>query len=242
MDDKKRDQKIEISFGIILILFSLLTWIIYFFQGGIALLLMGIFSSLLAIASVTRPIKNLRIIKFYDFLFGWIMGILYIVSIIGISFILVFMSIFLLWVSLTGVFKGITWLLNFYHIFEIDWNEANKPIFYCSTLSTVVLLSYFGEKIILILNRLLKYGSSSTVGIETSKSLALLLNKYIDYRQRCYQISIGLYIFSVIEKLSNANLITYPLWMSYKSVALEVLLSFVAIDSYVQNYSKKKNI
>jgi hypothetical protein len=239
MEEDNKDPKTNLLFGGIFLIFSILLFAIYSFNGSIFYLLFSLFVIMIGISISTRPIKHLRIVKAYDILFGWIFGLFYLVATIGMSIFLLVMSFYLVWALLTISFRGSAWLIDYFQIFNIDWEEVNKPIFYLSTLVTAVSFSYFGDNIVILLDRFFRYVSNNNKD-ELTKNLALIFNKYIDFRRRCYEISILFYIVSVIERFSSADLIPFSFWMTYKSVALEVLISFVAIDTYIRNYPRKR--
>jgi hypothetical protein len=119
----------------------------------------------------------------------------------------------------------------------MNWgNSSNKALLYCSSLATAILVSYQGNKLVILFSKLMSMSVTNKESGQVTQNLALLFNQYLDFRRRCYEISIGLYFLSVIEKLSNVDPLTFPIWLSYKTVAFEILLSFVAIDTYVRNY------
>jgi len=114
----------------------------------------------------------------------------------------------------------------------IDMDVFRTPIRYVSTLVTATLFAYSGEKIILEFHDIL-IGDA-----ESSPITRRVWNRYIkkiNCRKRVYELYVLFYILSVIEKLSGTQLINSAFWMVYKDMALEVLLSFVAIDTYVMN-------
>lgn len=245
MDDKKDNFKQNLKLGATLTLISLAIGMIYYiYHPTLTFLVLAIFVLLLGVSIFTRPIKHLKIIQYFDLVFGWIMGLIYLIATIAISLILVFLSIYITWVLLTIGFKCLTWIVGYSDSIRLNWEDDNKAILYCSTLSTAILVSYQGNNLVILLNKLFRLSASNKESVEISQGLALLFIKYVDFRRRCYEISIGLYVFSVIEKLLNNNLLSLPFWLTYKTVALEVLLSFVAIDTYVRNYplKKKKNV
>lgn len=230
--------------GIITLLISFVLGGAHFlFYPNLAFLVLTIFGMLVGITVITRPLKQLRIIQYFDIGFSWILAIIYLIATVTISIGLVFLSIYLTWVLLTIGIKCFMWLFGYAETVRINWKDDNKVLLYCSTLATAVLVSYQGNALVVLVNKLFRFSTSNKSSVEITEKLALMFIKYADFRRRCYEISIALYIFSVIEKLLNKNLLSLPFWLTYKTVALEVLLSFVAIDSYVRNYpfKRKKN-
>lgn len=236
---KNEDFKAKIIIGITLLIISLAFGIIFYLYYP-TLLVLSIFALLLGISIITRPIKELKIVQYYDLIVGWIMGMIYLIAIVVMSLILVFLSVLLTWALLTIGFKCMAWIFGYVDNINMNWEEDNKALIYCSSLATAILVSYQGNRLVLLLSKLFRFLASNKESGQLSQGLALLLIKHLDFRRRCYEISIGLYVFSVIEKLVNNNLLSLPLWLMYKTVALEVLLSFVAIDSYIRNYPIKK--
>jgi hypothetical protein len=227
--------------GTIILLISLaLGGTYFFFHSNFVFLVLSIFGVLIVVSIITRPIKQLKIVQYFDLSFGWILASIYLVATFAISIGLVFFSIYLTWVLLTIGFKSIMWIFGYAETVRMNWADDNKVLLYCSTLATVILASYQGNNLIILVNKLFRISSNNKNPVEITEKFALLFVKYADFRRRCYEISIALYIFSVIEKLFNKNLLSLPLWLTYKTVALEVLLSFIAIDSYVRNYPIKR--
>lgn len=227
--------------GTIILLISLaLGGTYFFFHTNFVFLVLSIFGVLIVVSIITRPIKQLRIVQYFDLGFGWILASIYLVATFAISIGLVFFSIYLTWVLLTIGFKSIMWVFGYAETVRMNWADDNKVLLYCSTLATVILASYQGNNLIILVNKLFQISTNNKNSVEITEKFALLFVKYADFRRRCYEISIALYIFSVIEKLLNKNLLSLPLWLTYKTVALEVLLSFIAIDSYVRNYPIKR--
>lgn len=46
-------------------------------------------------------------------------------------------------------------------------------------------------------------------------------------------------IISSVEKFLKAPLINNTFWINYSVVSLEVLITFIAIDSYLQTFARK---
>ncbi len=232
-NDKKRDMKIHVSFGLILIIVSLGTWWYYHYSGSIHILFLSIFTSLITVSIILIPFKENNIINRILNIIGGVLGIVYLFTIIATSFVLVCLSSILVWVVFTVILKSIVWGLVYIELVD-NMDLFELPILYCAILSALVSLSYFGDKIIVVVHKAL--GAGATNKNEIPRNIAKLILKYINVRRRLYELSIILYILSAVENMSTVSLIPFSIWDTYKKIALEVLIAFVAIDQYVSSF------
>lgn len=235
MDQDKNKFKVNIISGVIFWTISLITGTFFYLFNSIILLLLTIFGFLLGVSAFTRHIQTNITIRMFDFIFGWILGIMWISATILVSFLLIILAALITWMLITLLFSGLLWVVIFLGV-GIDVSQFEKPILYISILITAVSLSYYGEGIIYLFDRLSRV--SATNSTDTPKNLALFIIRHINLRRRTYELSIILYIFSVFERLSETEILRYKLWIEYKTVALEVLITLVAIDTYLRNYKK----
>ena len=152
-----------------------------------------------------------------------------------INFLILVLGIYQAIVIPIGVFliimliPLISWIIIF-HILNITV-RVSEAIYYFSFLFSIVLFSYKGKRILdyfLVLIKKLGTGSQPGVVYLSTKFFNRLC-----FRRRIYELMIFVNIFSTMEKLIGTSIIKLNLWISYSKVSLEVLISFVAIDSYV---------
>lgn len=101
---------------------------------------------------------------------------------------------------------------------------------YFMYLISVLVFSYWGKYALKIFNKIFNEEGDIHNVIRT---FTKRLFKLVHFRRRAYELMILLYIISVIEKFSQP-IFSFPIWTSLLSVSLEVLLTFIAIDSYIQ--------
>lgn len=160
------------------------------------------------------------ILDFIQFILTFVMGVF-----------LPYLAIIVAWSILTMIITVLIKLLNL--PFNDVSNEINPAIIYISSLVTMIIMSYKGEVIITLVDKTLNYGVMNRN--KYSIKIALFFYKRFNIRRRLYELSIVLYILTVMESFSNITFINFSLWTNYKMVSLETLLTFVAIDTYISN-------
>lgn len=238
MEDESqvKDNKLDVISGIILVLIAMIIWTVFYYNNSIFYLVLATFATAFSFSVLLGPFSKFFVIRVLLKFLGWIIGIYYLLVIFLLSCLLIFLSGMIIFASVTIISKCFFWLLETIDIY-VSEDLTSKPILYLSILLTGISLSYYGEKVISLLDKILSIGSTNKNGI--SKNIAILILKYVDLRRRFYEFSILLYILTVCEDLSQMTFITADIWVDYKSVALEVLLTFVAIDGYVSNFLAK---
>lgn len=120
------------------------------------------------------------------------------------------------------------------------WKE--KAFLYVTFVSSLLLLAYWAPRILLPVIRwfLLRVETNHTVSsAEYLPSIyngtRFLLHK-IDFRQIAYLLGTSIYIIGTLEQFAEVEVIDDPTWLNIKSVALESLLAFIAIDAYVSAF------
>lgn len=205
-------------------------------RSGFSLLIPGVLSGVTALSLITLPFNHLKIVKGLHWLIGWVVGIPYF---LGVIFTALTSSLFTTAIVFVLIMALISLIISGLGLFgiQIDIEIFKKSILYFTSLSTALIISYFGDRLMLRLYGILLDDGETK---EVVKTFGVRVYRLIDYRRRVYEFSIFLYVFSVIERLSGLDLITWSTWLNYKEVALEILLSFVAVDAYVQTYFKNK--
>jgi hypothetical protein len=231
--DKKRNKKIEIYLGLILLIISFGSWWYFYSLDSYYYLFFPIFFSLITLSVLLNPFSENTIVNYILKIIGGVLGVSYLIATILISFLLISLSAMLVLNIFAIIFKGIVLGLVYLDI-VVDQNLFELPILYCSTLFTLVILSYFGDKTIVALDKILSIGATNKN--EESRNIAKYILKLINVRRRIYELSIILYVLSVIEDMSTISLISINIWEAYKEIALEVLITYVAIDGYVSNF------
>jgi len=182
----------------------------------------------LSIFILLNPMKNYPIIKQFHSLSVHILNIiinLLIVYKIFVEPILVFIIIFAIQFILLRL---VSFIFNY---------NIGPEILYLSLLITIIIFAYkgvylthyFHSKILNNKGKAHTYSNKATVRILSA----------INFRRRIYEIMIIMYIISSIEKLSIDFMIDNIYWQNYSKISLEILLSFVAIDGYVNTFMPK---
>lgn len=234
---KIRDIIFTLVLGSILLLSSFFTVKAYHNnRDGVLLLVVGVFGGVISLLVLTLPLNRFRPVNALHRLLGWCLGILQVALVFFVAFFSTLFTITVVFFAINAIIRVVILAVKLFGI-HFDIEVLRTSVLYLSALLTAIISAYYGDKVMLKLhNVLLDDGEMK----EVTKALALRVFRLIDFRRRVYEISILLYAISVIEKMSETVLTDWEIWMDYKEVTLEVLLSFVAIDAYVRNYLRTK--
>lgn len=239
MKNNEISLKESILLGTTILILTLILFSLFFYSQVYLLLPLCLISGIFSVSIFTRPFKKYRIVKVFDFFASWVLGIFYIIGTIFLSFALIYVSVILVWGLLKIALDFIVTLLQHYEIL-INYNiEYDTGVIYISSLIAAIIMSYFGNNIIVLIDKLLGYAATNKT--DTPRKISLLIFKHINLRKRVYELSIIMYVLSVIETLSNTSILNNIFWTTYKPVALEVMLTFVAFDTYIMNFYRSGN-
>jgi len=184
-------------------------------------------------AFIVIPFKNTRIGNTILISLGWILSL--ITKTIDFSQI-VLIPLFS-FISILALQLGIWKLINLFYTFN---NQSLVSIYFLA-LITLLIFAYKGSQLITLFFKLF----SSFRLTSSDKSKIKLVNKALEvafFRRRAYEFSIVVMIISSIGEFTNTSLINNLLWINYSEVSLEVLVAFVAIDTYLQTFVKKSEV
>lgn len=126
-------------------------------------------------------------------------------------------------------------------LWGLDGNIGTVQI-YVSLVFAIVVFSYRGLYVLYYFQKCILL--NETKYEEFIKGLTLKSMRVVDFRRRAYEIATILYIISVIERLHGSAFFSNLVWTNSMKVALEVLLTFIAIDRYIQaflpDFAKKR--
>jgi hypothetical protein len=233
----KNDQsenKLLIDVGLVLIVLS--SWFFYIITWSILLLIISIIITLMSTSIILNRYNNIYLIKKFQNIIASIVGLIYFIILYAYSFWLIVLSTMLSWAILILIFRGVIELINLTGN-ELDSNTYEKPILFIATLITGIALSYKGEFLLLVFHKILNVGNLNKK--DYSRPIANRILQISNLRKRFYEFSIILYALKVFEDLSKTTVVSWEIWSSYKAVAIEVLLTFVAIDGYINNFFVK---
>ena len=109
-----------------------------------------------------------------------------------------------------------------------------KPeIIYFAFVITIILFAYKGVYLTYLYQKFFK--SDKEIYTIIGKLTVKMVYK-INFRRRIYEIMILMYILFSIEKLSANFNIENIYWTNYSKISLEILLTFVVIDGYVNAF------
>ncbi|RYL93422.1 hypothetical protein EWI07_07370 [Sporolactobacillus sp. THM7-4] len=239
MKSNQVDVKHHVLLGTSFLIIAIILFAISIHGKIVFLLPLSLIIGISSISIYTRPLKNYRIIKVYDIFASWVLGIIYFIVTIGLSFALISLSVILVWGLLNVALKGIIILLQHYDVLRSDHIKYESSVIYISSLVAAVSMSYFGNKIIYLIDKILGYSAVNKT--ETARKISIVILTRLNLRKRVYELSIILYILSVIDTLSNTTIINNVLWNTYKPIALEVMLTFVAVDTYLMTFFQNKS-
>lgn len=221
--------------GILILSFSwqLLKEILYNKNtGSWGLIFITMVTFFTGIGCIIIPFRNTKIGNILLIFFGRIVSlIIRMFNCLEIVIIPVF-SIISIWVVQIGIWE----LINLFYTF----NDGKLLAIYFTTLIILLIIAYRGSQLISFFFKLF----SSFKLTSSDKSKINLINKVLEVtflRRRVYEFSIIIMILSSIEKFSNTSIINNLLWVNYSEVSLEVLVTFVAIDTYLQTFKKDIN-
>lgn len=179
----------------------------------------------------SSKLKNKYVYRYVLKPFAYFLDFIKFILTIAIGIFLPYMAILVTWSVLSIIIITIVKLLNL--PFNDVSNEINPAILYISSLATMIIMSYRGKKIISLVDKAFNYGVTNRN--RYSIKIALFFYKRLNIRRRLYELSIFLYILTVMEDFSDIIFLDFSLWINYKMVSLETLLTFVAIDTYIGN-------
>jgi hypothetical protein len=231
--------KESILIGTTFLILTLILFTLFFYNHVYLLLPLCLISGIFSISILTRPFKKNRIVKVFDFFASWILGIFYLIGTIWLSFALIYLSVIIVWAILKIALDFIIILLQHYEVLNNYNVKYDTAVIYISSLIAAIIMSYFGQYIIVLIDKI--FGYSATNKTDTPRKISLLIFKHINLRKRVYELSIIMYVLSVIETLTNTLILNNIFWITYKPVALEVMLTFVAFDTYIMNFYRKGN-
>lgn len=173
------------------------------------------------------PVEKFIISKAIINIIGWVLGgIMLIFAGYLIIFIPLIVFIVLMMTQIL-LYKAVCYAFN------INF-AINSALMYVTYLVSTTIFAYKGSSLVKFLNRyyLNKKGDIS----EAIRTLTQRFLQAFFFRRRAYELMIIMYILSNIEKFIKKPLFNFELWTSLSSVSLEVLLTFIAIDSYIQAF------
>lgn len=181
--------------------------------------------SFLTIYDLLKHVKENFIFKQIYFLFDCIFNITFKLAIV---FKVIFepFIVFILIFSVQYILLRLVFLIFNYSI--------GPEITFILLLITLVLFAYKGVYLTYLFHsRFLK--NKGEIYTKTNEMTVKLLSE-INFRKRIYEIMILMYIVFTIEELSANLNIDNIYWTNYSEISLKILLTFVAIDGYVNTF------
>lgn len=169
--------------------------------------------------------RKQEIKKFYSILLpaAFIIYFLLGALLILISFIVVFIATYYFLSLLLG-------------ILPIVKLENQIPLIFLSSLSGLCVLSYFDEK---IMNYIVeKMGLSKKDSVKIYK-LGINSIRFVNPRKLMYFLTIFFYILVYITEQNGGKLIGLEWWNDISKFAEAILITFVAIDTYIEHAKRK---
>jgi hypothetical protein len=147
---------------------------------------------------------------------------------------------------LSGVFLVLGYLVGIQAAFALIpilvWGPSivSAPVFlYAILLSTLLCLSHGRTAIVMPLVRLIHIGESDRERYQYQIAKFDKFFRTLNSRRRAYELGIVVYMLGVVDKLNGSPLLTASWWSDIKDVSLEVLLTFLAIDTYITTFKPK---
>ncbi len=109
-----------------------------------------------------------------------------------------------------------------------------RAVAYVVFVTTLVLLAYWGPRLLLAWARLLGRGRRKEEP-DPMPAIERLVEK-MEFRRRSYEIGLAIFILATFERVSGMVLIHDDTWASLKSISLEAFLTFVVVDQYIAQY------
>lgn len=237
MKKKLKRSIIQVGVGL---LFWLVAWFLSsalfkqgsYFSEKILLGILVLFFVSIGMLFILGPIEATKVGKIISIPFGWLfLSIGWLFEFSQVLFIPLFsiMALIALQIGLWEVVSG------FYAFNQrIDLVSA-----YSISLITLLLFAYKGKEIIQLFFSVLN-GRTLNRGIDRLKEK--WIHKALEiafFRRRAYEFSILIMIIASIEKFMEIPFFDNMYWINFSKVSFEVLITYVAIDTYIQTFLKK---
>jgi len=172
---------------------------------------------------ITKDKYKETIINIFNFPFG----VIYILTYVLVGIACVVMPLMLIFVISCSI---IILFISFTNIIKL---QNNLPIIFISALVSCCSISYFGEKLIKLFPM---FSDNKREKVILAGKIAL---KILNPRKLIYIVTILFYIISNIERLNGSQIVAWEWWGNLSQVIDALLISFIAIDTFLLTFTKK---
>lgn len=227
-------SKMKVAFDWIIttgMLFVLSGWFVYNFIESnklfekIYLGLISLIFVLITIYDLLKPVKNCFIFKQIYSVFELGFDLIFTLT-VGLKIILDPFAVFMIMFSVHFILFRLVFLILGFNI--------GPEVTYVFLVIAIILFAYKGVYLTHLFQR--RFSKNKGELRTRINELTVKMVSVINFRRRIYEIMILMYILSFIEKTSVNFNIKNIYWTNYSEISLEILLTFVVIDGYVNTF------
>jgi hypothetical protein len=133
--------------------------------------------------------------------------------------------------------SGVNFLLTHQFVLPV---RLPAPLTYVQLVVTLLFLA-FGKRVISValIPRLLTGIFWRLSPLDVNHRLLLRSMLMVNYRRRAYELAILAFLLSVSEQLTGHVIVTLPFWSRVSPLALNALLTFVAVATYISSFEPR---